>query len=52
MFLMAKAGVTATSWTWQADRENWRVAGGCDCDVDDLTLVVDIEADSIIVTIF
>ena len=44
--------VTATAATWQADRGNWRVSGGADCAGDELTAIVDIEADLIVVTIF
>ncbi len=37
---------------WQADRENWRVGGGVDLDGDELTVVVDLLADVIVVTLF
>jgi len=43
--------VTATSSRRQ-DRGTWRVEGGQDLDGDDLTAIVDIEADVIVVTIF
>lgn len=43
--------ITATSARWQ-ERGNWRVEGGRDLDGDDLTAIVDIEADVIVVTLF
>ena len=43
---------TATDVTWQLDRQNWRVQGGTDLDGDDLTVIVDLEADVIVVTLF
>jgi hypothetical protein len=43
--------LTATAAVWQPERSNWRVRG-VDCAGDDLTAVVDLEADVIIVTIF
>jgi hypothetical protein len=42
----------ATSATWQPDHETWRVDGGVDLDGDELTVVVDVEADVIVVTLF
>lgn len=44
--------VTATAAVWQAERSNWRVRGGVDRAGDELTAVVDLEADVIVVTIF
>jgi hypothetical protein len=44
--------VSATSARWQHEQETWRVDGGVDCDGDDLTVIVDLEADVIVVTIF
>jgi len=44
--------LSATSASWQHDRETWRVDGGVDGDGDDLTVIVDLEADVIVVTIF
>lgn len=44
--------LTATAAVRQADRENWRVLGGVDRGGDDLTAVVDIWADLVVVTIF
>ena len=44
--------LTATAARRQADRQNWRVLGGADRGGDDLTAVVDIWADLIVVTIF
>jgi len=43
---------TATGATWQPDRQTWRVDGGVDLDDDELTVVVDVEADVIVVTLF
>jgi hypothetical protein len=34
------------------DRGGWRVEGGRDRDGDDLTVIVDIEADVIVITLF
>jgi hypothetical protein len=47
-----RALTTATSATWQPDHETWRVGGGVDLDGDELTVVVDVEADVIVVTLF
>lgn len=47
-----RALLTATAAIRQADRDNWRVEGGTDTDDDDLTLVCDIRADVIVVTLF
>jgi hypothetical protein len=47
-----KALLSATDATYQADRQNYRVSGGTDTDGDDLTVIVDLEADVIVVTIF
>lgn len=44
--------LTATAAVRQADRQNWRVLGGADLGGDNLTAVVDIWADLIVVTIF
>lgn len=43
--------ITATSARRQ-DRGTWRVEGGRDLDGEDLTTIVDVEADIIIVTLF
>lgn len=43
---------TATSATLQTDRDNWRVDGGVDHEGDGMTVIVDIEADVIVVTLF
>lgn len=43
---------TATAALRQADRDNWRVEGGLDIEGDPLTLICDIEADVIVVTLF
>jgi Domain of unknown function (DUF4258) len=43
--------VSATSALAQ-DRGGWRVEGGCDREGDGLTVVVDIEADVIVITLF
>lgn len=42
----------ATSATEQRDRGCWRVKGGVDLDGDDLTVVVALEADVVVVTLF
>ena len=34
------------------DRGGWRVEGGCDRDGDELTVVIDLEADVIVITLF
>jgi hypothetical protein len=44
--------LTAASARWQADRQNWRVDGGVDTDGEELTVIVDVEADVIVVTLF
>jgi hypothetical protein len=44
--------LTATAAVWQADRQNWRAVDGVDLDGDELTVVVDIWADLVVVTIF
>ena len=46
-----RALITATSARRQ-DRGTWRVEGGRDLEGDDLTAIVDIEADVIVVTLF
>jgi hypothetical protein len=43
--------VSATSAVAQ-DRGGWRVEGGCDREGDDLTVIVDLEADLIVITLF
>jgi hypothetical protein len=43
---------TARAALRQADRNNWRLQGGVDVDGDELTLICDIEADVIVVTLF
>ncbi|MCX5744645.1 MAG: DUF4258 domain-containing protein [Proteobacteria bacterium] len=42
----------ATQASWQVDRANWRVSGGRDLDGDEMTVIVDLVADVIVVTIF
>jgi len=42
----------ATTATRQSDRDNWRVEGGADLDGDELTVIVALEADVVIVTVF
>jgi hypothetical protein len=44
--------ISATSAGWQHDHETWRVGGGVDLDGDDLTVIVGLEADVIVVTMF
>ena len=48
---VCRALVTSTSATWQAEHLSWRVSGGVDLDGDGLTIVVDIEADVIVITL-
>lgn len=43
---------TATTAFRQVDRDNWRVQGGVDTRGDDLTLICDLEAEVIVVTLF
>ena len=48
-----KAGlVSANSATWQADRANWKVDGGVDTDGDEITIIVAIDGDVLVVTLF
>lgn len=49
---MKRALLTATEATKQDDRDNWRVGGGVDTDDDELTVIVVIEADVVVVTLF
>jgi len=42
----------STRSIYQTDRGNWRVTGGVDSDNDELTVVVDVEPDIIVVTLF
>jgi len=44
--------LTATAAFPQSDLDNWRVEGGRDVDGDDLTLICDLDADVIVVTLF
>jgi hypothetical protein len=44
--------LTATAALPQADRGNWRVEGGVDTGGDELTLICDLEADVVVVTVF
>lgn len=44
--------LSATSAAWQPDRSTWRVDGGADRDGDALTVIVNLEADVIVVTVF
>lgn len=44
--------VSANAAITQPDRGTWRVEGGCDRDGDDLTVVVSIEADVVVITVF
>lgn len=44
--------LTAVRATYQSDRDNWKVTGGVDTDDDDMTVIVVIEADLIIVTFY
>jgi hypothetical protein len=47
-----QALMTAIAAIWQADRGNHRVVGGGDGAGDDMTVIVSIEADLIVITIF
>ncbi len=49
---VCNALVTATGATHEPERDRWKVTGGTDLDSDGLTVVVAIEADIIIVTLF
>jgi hypothetical protein len=49
---MADRGAAATAAIRQSERGNWRIEGGTDNDGDDLTAIVDLEADVIVVTLF
>jgi hypothetical protein len=49
---LRNALLTATAAIRQPDRGNWRIEGGADHDGDDLTVIVDLEADVIVVTLF
>lgn len=44
--------ITATSATYEPERLNWRVVGGADRDGEALCVIVDLEADVIVVTLF
>jgi hypothetical protein len=44
--------ISSTAAVHQEERGTWRVDGGRDRDGDDLTVIVDIEADLVVVTIF
>ena len=49
---LRRALQTATTASYQDDRENWRVDGGTDIDGDDLMLICDLGVDVIVVTLF
>jgi hypothetical protein len=49
---VCSALLSATGVRWQADRETWRVEGGVDLDGDDLVVIVVLEADVVVVTVF
>ena len=44
--------LSASSARWQHEQETWRIEGGRDLDEDDLVVIVALEADVIIVTVF
>jgi hypothetical protein len=44
--------LSATNAKYDAAKDNYRLSGGADLDGDDMTVVVAIEADCIVVTIF
>lgn len=43
---------TADSAAYQAARDNYKVSGGCDHDGDPMVVIVAIEADAVVVTIY
>ncbi|HWU86524.1 MAG TPA: DUF4258 domain-containing protein [Kofleriaceae bacterium] len=47
-----RVALTSSTSASRQDRGTWRVAGGRDRAGDELTVIVDIEADVIVVTIF
>ncbi len=47
-----RALISAATATWQDDRGNWKVDGGVDLEGDELTAVVDVQADVIVITLF
>ena len=47
-----RALLTALSATWQSNHGTWSVEGGIDRVGDDLTVIVAIEADLIVITVF
>ncbi len=49
---LRSALVTATLAIRQPDRGNWRIEGGADNEGDDLTVIIDLEAEVIVVTLF
>jgi hypothetical protein len=49
---VTSAIATATAATFQAERDTWKVTGGTDLDSDDLTVVLAIEDNLIVITVF
>jgi hypothetical protein len=49
---IAAALATATSATFQSDRDTWRIDGGLDLDGDELTVIVAFEDGVVVVTVF
>jgi len=47
-----RRALTSATAAMTQDRGGWRVEGGRDRDGDDLTVIVDIEADVIVITLF
>ena len=48
---LVEAGRTASSWTWQEDRETYRI-NGKDLDAEDLIVVCAWDGETVIVTVF
>jgi hypothetical protein len=48
---VTEALLSSSEAVYQRDRRNWKVVGGVDRDGDDLTVVVAIEADLVIITV-
>ena len=47
-----RAALVSATAAMAQDRGGWRVEGGCDRDGDGLTMVIDLEADVIVITLF
>lgn len=49
---IAAALASATSASYQADRDTWRIDGGLDLDGDELTVIVAFEDGVVVVTVY